>query len=181
MSKPIGFVHIYDTIQIWERISTPGHRPQDRTTDVHASQPFWHPCQRPASRSRKPATLPWAWTLCRHREAVQSLWTCLPTSFFIRIPLIRRRVPSITHTIIYTHTETFIKCSVYTSRDILYLLCYIPPRWFVRRIVLYMLHEYQICVYSRLYHIDTIIYLSLIHIWRCRRSTLCRSRWSPYH
>ena len=26
-----------------------------------------------------------------------------------------------------------------------------------------------------------ILYLSLIHIWRCRRSTLCRSRWSPYH
>ena len=26
-----------------------------------------------------------------------------------------------------------------------------------------------------------IIKLSLIHIWRCRRSTLCRSRWSPYH
>ena len=25
------------------------------------------------------------------------------------------------------------------------------------------------------------IFLSLIHIWRCRRSTLCRSRWSPYH
>ena len=24
-------------------------------------------------------------------------------------------------------------------------------------------------------------YLSLIHISRCRRSTLCRSRWSPYH
>ena len=26
-----------------------------------------------------------------------------------------------------------------------------------------------------------IMFLSLIHIWRCRRSTLCRSRWSPYH
>ena len=26
-----------------------------------------------------------------------------------------------------------------------------------------------------------IVALSLIHIWRCRRSTLCRSRWSPYH
>ena len=25
------------------------------------------------------------------------------------------------------------------------------------------------------------LWLSLIHIWRCRRSTLCRSRWSPYH
>ena len=23
--------------------------------------------------------------------------------------------------------------------------------------------------------------LSLIHIWRCRRVTVCRSRWSPYH
>ena len=26
-----------------------------------------------------------------------------------------------------------------------------------------------------------LLFLSLIHIWRCRRSTLCRSRWSPYH
>ena len=25
------------------------------------------------------------------------------------------------------------------------------------------------------------IYLSLIHIWRCRRRLRCRSRWSPYH
>ena len=25
------------------------------------------------------------------------------------------------------------------------------------------------------------VYLSLIHIWRCRRITGCRSRWSPYH
>ena len=24
-------------------------------------------------------------------------------------------------------------------------------------------------------------HLSLIHIWRCRRYSLCRSRWSPYH
>ena len=26
-----------------------------------------------------------------------------------------------------------------------------------------------------------VVYLSLIHIWRCRRSYACRSRWSPYH
>ena len=25
------------------------------------------------------------------------------------------------------------------------------------------------------------LWLSLIHIWRCRRYSLCRSRWSPYH
>ena len=28
---------------------------------------------------------------------------------------------------------------------------------------------------------SSLYILSLIHIWRCRRSTLCRSRWSPYH
>ena len=29
--------------------------------------------------------------------------------------------------------------------------------------------------------ISGIIFLSLIHIWRCRRLLTCRSRWSPYH
>ena len=33
----------------------------------------------------------------------------------------------------------------------------------------------------RLFHKLSLMHLSLIHIWRCRRSTLCRSRWSPYH
>ena len=28
---------------------------------------------------------------------------------------------------------------------------------------------------------EAIVSLSLIHIWRCRRYSLCRSRWSPYH
>ena len=27
----------------------------------------------------------------------------------------------------------------------------------------------------------TTLPLSLIHIWRCRRPRVCRSRWSPYH
>ena len=26
-----------------------------------------------------------------------------------------------------------------------------------------------------------VLKLSLIHIWRCRRYAVCRSRWSPYH
>ena len=29
--------------------------------------------------------------------------------------------------------------------------------------------------------ITAVSQLSLIHIWRCRRSYACRSRWSPYH
>ena len=34
---------------------------------------------------------------------------------------------------------------------------------------------------TRMLIITCFLHLSLIHIWRCRRSTLCRSRWSPYH
>ena len=30
-------------------------------------------------------------------------------------------------------------------------------------------------------HQMTVQFLSLIHIWRCRRIERCRSRWSPYH
>ena len=37
------------------------------------------------------------------------------------------------------------------------------------------------CVYWRNGPILISKSLSLIHIWRCRRYSLCRSRWSPYH
>ena len=41
---------------------------------------------------------------------------------------------------------------------------------------------YLVLSLSLSFSISFILYLlSLIHIWRCRRSTLCRSRWSPYH
>ena len=37
-----------------------------------------------------------------------------------------------------------------------------------------------VCTYFWSWCMTSII-LSLIHIWRCRRYSLCRSRWSPYH
>ena len=37
------------------------------------------------------------------------------------------------------------------------------------------------CMLWELSFVHSVRLLSLIHIWRCRRSTLCRSRWSPYH
>ena len=40
--------------------------------------------------------------------------------------------------------------------------------------------EYFYLLWSLRYSLASTV-LSLIHIWRCRRSTLCRSRWSPYH
>ena len=39
----------------------------------------------------------------------------------------------------------------------------------------------QYILMRRPVRVKSAIHLSLIHIWRCRRSTLCRSRWSPYH
>ena len=41
-------------------------------------------------------------------------------------------------------------------------------------------YSFEPCVLSTLY-ILIPWYLSLIHIWRCRRYAVCRSRWSPYH
>ena len=39
--------------------------------------------------------------------------------------------------------------------------------------------SWQLWIYSA--DLWTTLVLSLIHIWRCRRVTVCRSRWSPYH
>ena len=40
----------------------------------------------------------------------------------------------------------------------------------------------SVCMrFSKHFVLSCDVELSLIHIWRCRRSTLCRSRWSPYH
>ena len=44
-----------------------------------------------------------------------------------------------------------------------------------------------VCLRACFYYVTTryvltfILQLSLIHIWRCRRYAVCRSRWSPYH
>ena len=46
-----------------------------------------------------------------------------------------------------------------------------PPSWICYTPV-WTTHEVN---FGGIYH------LSLIHIWRCRRSYACRSRWSPYH
>ena len=35
-------------------------------------------------------------------------------------------------------------------------------------------------IYRQPWQMD-LLWLSLIHIWRCRRLLTCRSRWSPYH
>ena len=37
------------------------------------------------------------------------------------------------------------------------------------------------CGAIALAHRRLLVKLSLIHIWRCRRYAVCRSRWSPYH
>ena len=43
------------------------------------------------------------------------------------------------------------------------------------------LHVHVLSNHLHLFLIFLDYELSLIHIWRCRRSYLCRSRWSPYH
>ena len=45
----------------------------------------------------------------------------------------------------------------------------------------YLLSKHYDLSNYRSKNFNEFINLSLIHICRCRRSTLCRSRWSPYH
>eukprot|EP00826_Nyctotherus_ovalis_P044671 TRINITY_DN4840_c0_g1_i3.p2 TRINITY_DN4840_c0_g1~~TRINITY_DN4840_c0_g1_i3.p2 ORF type:complete len:112 (-),score=28.67 TRINITY_DN4840_c0_g1_i3:20-355(-) len=46
----------------------------------------------------------------------------------------------------------------------------------------YKRYEKALKLYSNIHRKNSAdLLLSLIHICRCRRSTLCRSRWSPYH
>ena len=42
-------------------------------------------------------------------------------------------------------------------------------------------HFVYFCVKISLLYNSSVKDLSLIHIWRCRRYAVCRSRWSPYH
>ena len=41
--------------------------------------------------------------------------------------------------------------------------------------------DYGLCIVVGARRVGLWLRLSLIHIWRCRRSYACRSRWSPYH
>ena len=79
------------------------------------------------------------------------------------------------------------RCALYTQRVDLVGEVYgalggfkNPSRWcctFIERVGC----SYVFPRVTRTTSVLKLKYLSLIHIWRCRRSTLCRSRWSPYH
>ena len=65
--------------------------------------------------------------------------------------------------------------------------CVLPQGPWDPRIVqtgkMYIVQTGKMCIVQtgKMCIVQTGKMLSLIHIWRCRRSTLCRSRWSPYH
>ena len=52
-----------------------------------------------------------------------------------------------------------------------------PPSWRAQP----SFHHNRFCPFSITSSAIPSLILSLIHIWRCRRYSLCRSRWSPYH
>ena len=63
-----------------------------------------------------------------------------------------------------------------TSQNLLVSICvFFRPKWGL------ILHCHRAKWWQHLANrMLAKVSLSLIHIWRCRRSTLCRSRWSPY-
>ena len=96
--------------------------------------------------------------------------------------------------LIYQNVQLFIM----SKSDILHLAIFKYSLHKVRETILHRKYQLipaiksgpfltvcNLCIWwcRKVIHIPncSVLYLSLIHIWRCRRSTLCRSRWSPYH
>ena len=75
------------------------------------------------------------------------------------------------------------KCNyAYLTLQLLVLLCRQTPVARVHFITLTTFHiEHMRSCLTMPNFIRHPLYLSLIHIWRCRRIERCRSRWSPYH
>eukprot|EP00826_Nyctotherus_ovalis_P016116 TRINITY_DN14643_c0_g1_i3.p1 TRINITY_DN14643_c0_g1~~TRINITY_DN14643_c0_g1_i3.p1 ORF type:complete len:139 (+),score=11.44 TRINITY_DN14643_c0_g1_i3:58-474(+) len=61
------------------------------------------------------------------------------------------------------------------DKNVITLLEYMPIMFSERR------HSPVVRVYDFYFDPVAIVGLSLIHICRCRRYAVCRSRWSPYH
>ena len=57
-----------------------------------------------------------------------------------------------------------------------------PPHLCTLSLILTLIHPLEKYIVKGFVEMKIfLLYLSLIHIWRCRRYSLCRSRWSPYH
>ena len=60
------------------------------------------------------------------------------------------------------------------------IACFFISFFFSKCYVCYKCYNLYFRVVENFTH-DHSQSLSLIHIWRCRRYAVCRSRWSPYH
>ena len=100
---------------------------------------------------------------CMYGFSILVIWipihiTCVIVPCYPRIPVIR----------LFPVIDIVIPVTGYMI--CWYAMCGIPHLLFPFPVILfYAINRAQ------------VLLLSLIHIWRCRRSTLCRSRWSPYH
>ena len=106
--------------------------------------------------------VPTADTLRHHLLATQTI------SYFALV-----QQPSIVVSLVSACLSTLIS-SLYRGNDILHTFNICSSEMYT-----YILSIMCICVFYIVGFI--VLYLSLIHIWRCRRIERCRSRWSPYH
>ena len=125
----------------------------------------------------------WLESLDCHVFMVLSSWSLLAfTSFFNKCSFVTSQLPAfipsqLTDAVIHLCRSFFIVLA--------HLACLPDGLYNVQLfhlysfIVLVQLQYNNLWIYwNNLHH---ILRLSLIHIWRCRRSYACRSRWSPYH
>ena len=89
--------------------------------------------------------------------------------------------------LICSNWKSFNMCMIGWSLWVIHLILIVFFNWYYNWYLfcIFIFVSIYACLNFKQYQfrlVFTYIYmLSLIHIWRCRRSTLCRSRWSPYH
>ena len=93
------------------------------------------------------------------------------TRTFSRIPPLAGRTYSTQHfttsAFLYNSTHALMSCQCQILNKSVLLACYY--------------YSHPVLMNCQLTFSYSTLLLSLIHIWRCRRYSLCRSRWSPYH
>ena len=132
------------------------------------------------------------------RTGCSALWidsTCTVDNYNAKVIIIKRNVNEVVENARYTHSYYYITTAARRCYRMVFHFQNFIQTFNNKKMLTYTM----ICVRksSRIVDkwagadcfkavqltsiISCVHKLSLIHIWRCRRSTLCRSRWSPYH
>ena len=134
----------------------------------------------------------YSYSICKFTPVV-TIWDmlCNMYSYQLEVPLVYTSSCCITHATewyfsVYKHLLSST-CNTFFQRLTIFPTKISQRAWVLQIYLKSKFHHLLIQTWGRKFNVYCIniyykpSYLSLIHIWRCRRYAVCRSRWSPYH